>query len=87
MQIKQAHELTGRVALGEKGYTEAIAELEQANLQDPLNLYRLSGAYRSKGDAAKAQDYLAKAADFNSLPMLRYAFIRTKAQKMVAQKG
>jgi len=47
----------------------------------------LSQAYRGKGDAAKAQDYLAKAADFNSLPMLRYAFIRAKAQKMVAQKG
>lgn len=86
VQIKQSHELAGRIALAEKDYATAVAELEQANLQDPGNLYRLSQAYRSKGDVAKAQDYLAKAADFNSLPMLRYAFIRVKAQRMEGEK-
>jgi hypothetical protein len=45
------------------------------------NLYRLSQAYRGNGDAAKAQEYLKKAAEFNSLPALNYAFIREKAQK------
>jgi hypothetical protein len=36
---------------------------------------------------AKAHDYLTKAADFNSLPQLPYAFIRVKAQKMAEKKA
>src|SRR5882757_5533837 len=80
-QIKLAHELAGRIALAEKDYDTTITELEQANDQDPRNLYRLSQAYQAKGDNAKAHDYLKKTADFNSLPALPYAFIRTKVQK------
>ena len=80
-KIKQAHELTGRIALAEKDYAKATAELEQANLQNPQNLYRLSQAYRAQGNADKAQEYLKKTADFNSLPALPYAFVRVKAQK------
>jgi tetratricopeptide (TPR) repeat protein len=83
-QLKQAHELAGRIALAEKDYDKAIADLEQANEQNPLNLFRLSQAYRGKGNSAKAQEYCQKTAEFNSLPMLNYAFIRTKAQQMVA---
>lgn len=85
-QIKLAHELTGRIALAQKDYDTAITELEQANDQDPRNLYRLSQAYQAKGDHSKAQDYCRKAAEFNSLPQLNYAFIRAKAQKSVAAK-
>lgn len=80
-QVKLAHELAGRIALAEKDYSTAIAELEQSNEQDPRNLYRLSQAYQAKGDSAKAQEYRQKAAEFNSLPALNYAFIRAKAQK------
>ena len=86
VQIKFAHELAGRIALAEKDYDKAITELEQANGQDPRNLYRLSQAFQAKGDNSTAQDFLKKAADFNSLPQLNYAFIRTKAQKMAAGK-
>jgi tetratricopeptide (TPR) repeat protein len=85
-QLKQAHELTGRIALAEKDYEKAIAELQQANLQDPRNLYRLSEAYQGKGDSTTAKELCTKAADFNSLPQLPYAFIRMKAQKMAAGK-
>lgn len=81
-QIKQAHELAGRIALADKNYDQAIAELEQANQQDPQNSYRLYQAYQAKGDAAKAQEYCTKAAGFNSLPQLNYAFVRGKAQKI-----
>ena len=84
--LKQAHELEGRIALAEKDYDKAIAELEQANQQDPRNLYRLSQAYQGKGDSAKAKELCTKAAEFNSLPQLNYAFIRLKAQKMAAGK-
>lgn len=85
-QAKQAHELAGRIALAQKDYDKAIAELEQANPQNPQNLYRLGQAYQGKRDSGKAQEYFTKAAGFNSLPQLNYAFIRVKAQKMVAGK-
>ena len=57
------------------------ARLGWGTRQNPQNLYRLSQAYRGNGDAAKAQEYLKKAAEFNSLPALNYAFIREKARK------
>ena len=85
-QMKQAHELSGRIALAEKNYDRAVTELEEANQQDPRNLYRLSLAYEGKGNTAKAQELLAKAASFNSLPQLNYAFVRTKAQKIAGSK-
>ena len=78
--------MEGRIALAERDYEKAIAELEQANQQDPRNLYRLSQAYQGKGDSAKAKELCTKAAEFNSLPQLNYAFIRMKAQKMAAGK-
>lgn len=81
-QLQQAHELAGRIALAEKDNGKAIAELEQANMQNPRNLYRLSLAYEAKGDTAKAREFVAKAAGFNPLPQLDYAFIRAKVQQM-----
>lgn len=86
-QVKLAHELAGRIALAQKDYDNATAELNQANQQDPHNLFRLSEAYRGKGDSAKAKDYCTKAAEFNSLPQLNYAFIRTRAKKMASGKA
>jgi tetratricopeptide (TPR) repeat protein len=86
LQLKQAHELAGRIALAEKNYDIAIAELQQANEQNPRNLYRLAQAYQAKGDSTKAHEYYVQAAGFNSLPQLNYAFIRVKAQKIVAGK-
>ncbi len=85
-QLRQTHELAGRIALAQKDYDKAVTELEQANQQDPHNLYRLGQAYQGKGETAKAQKYYAQAAAFNSLPQLNYAFIRVKAQKMASAK-
>lgn len=84
-QTKLAHELAGMIALAEKDNDKAIAELQQANQQNPQNLYRLSQAYQGKGDSAKAKEFSTKAAAFNSLPALNYAFVRTKAQKMASE--
>ncbi|HXZ33199.1 MAG TPA: tetratricopeptide repeat protein [Terriglobales bacterium] len=86
LQLKQWHELAGRIALAEKDYDKAIAELIQANEQNPRNLYRLGEAYQGKGETAKAQEFFSQAANFNPLPQLNYAFIRAKAQRMVAGK-
>ncbi len=83
-QIKQAHELAGMIALAEKNYDVAIAELNQSNQQNPNNIYLLGQAYEGKGDAAKAKESFTKAAKFNSLPQLNYAFVRTKAEKAIA---
>ena len=80
-QTKQAHELAGMIALEEKDYDKAVAELQQANQQNPYDLYRLCQAYQGKGDSAKAKEFCTKAAGFNSLPQLNLAFIRTKAAK------
>ena len=66
------------IALAEKDYDKAIAELQQANQQNPQDLYRLAQAYQGKGDNAKAKEFYAKAAGFNSLPQLNYAFVRVK---------
>jgi len=87
VQVKQAHELAGRLALSQKDHDKAIAELEQSNLQNPQNLYRLAECYQAKGDAAKAKEYVTKAADFNSLPALPYAFVRTKAKQWASKKA
>ena len=80
-QVKQAHELAGRIALEEKNYDTAIAELGQANQQNPDVLYLLGESYKGKGDANNAKASFTKAAKFNSLPQLNYAFVRAKAEK------
>jgi len=85
-QVKQAHELAGIIALAQKDFDMAIAELQQANQQNPQNLFRLGQAYQAKGDNTKAQDYFAKAAGFNPLPQLNFAFVRVKAQKLASSE-
>jgi len=81
LQIKQAHQLLGMIALAEKDYDKAVSELQAANQQNPYDLFRLCQAYQGKGDAAQAKDVCGKAANFNSLPAIQYAFVRTKAAK------
>jgi tetratricopeptide (TPR) repeat protein len=87
VQLRLWHQLTGMIALAEKNYAKAIAELQQSGQQNPQNFYRLCEAYQGKGDKAKAKEFCTKAAGFNSLPQLNYAFIRTKAQKMAGMKA
>jgi tetratricopeptide (TPR) repeat protein len=82
LQTKQVHELLGMIALEAKDYDAALAELQQANQQNPYDLYRQCQAYQGKGDAAKAKEFCTKAATFNSLPQLNLAFVRTKAAKV-----
>lgn len=86
-ELQQVHELAGRIALAESDYANAVAELQQADLRDARNLYWLGLAYQGKGDAAKAKDFFAKAAGFDSLPSIHYAFIRTKVLKMVQMQS
>ena len=79
-RVRQAHELAGNIALGEKNFDTAIGELSLANQQDPQVLYATALAYRGKGDAAKAQEFAGRAANANVLPLVTYAFVRAKAK-------
>ena len=81
-QVRQAHQLWGLIAIEAKDYDKAVSELRQANQQNPYDLYRLCQAYQGKGDAGQAKEFCKKAANFNSLPQINYAFVRTKAAKV-----
>jgi len=82
-EVWQQHETAGRVALAKKEWATAVAELEQANQQDPRVLYLLASALQGKGDAQRAREVAARAADWNAYAV-NYAFVRSKAKRMAA---
>jgi len=81
-EVRQSHELAGRIALAEKSYAQAVTELRQANDQDPRVLYLTALALQGAGDAAKAKVVGAQAADFNALSAT-YGYVRGKAKAMI----
>ena len=54
-EVRQSHELQGRIALAEKRYDAAATELRQANQQDPRVLYLTATALQGKGDVLAAK--------------------------------
>jgi tetratricopeptide (TPR) repeat protein len=82
-QIRQSHEIAGIIALAEGEFDTAISELEQANQQNPYNLYRIALAYHGKGDTEQAKAWCERTATFNALNNLNYAFIRKRAAEML----
>jgi len=83
-QLRLAHELTGLIALEQKDYATAIDELKQANQQDPRVLYNLALASQASGKTEEARTYAKQSARFNGLPFMNYAFVRAKAEKLLA---
>jgi tetratricopeptide (TPR) repeat protein len=83
-QMQLGHQVAGRIAFGEKKYDTAVAELLQSNQQNPYNSYRIALVYQAMGNKVKAKEFCKKAAKFNSLPALNYAFIRMKAEKLLS---
>jgi tetratricopeptide (TPR) repeat protein len=83
-QIRLAHELKGMIALREKDYKTAHANLLKANQQNPHNLYRLAEAYQGQGEKMTAKKMCEKATNFNALNSMNQAFARHKAKKMLA---
>ncbi len=81
-RVRQAHELLGLIALQEKKFDDAVSHLGEGNQQDPSVIYAIALAYQGKGDAAKAKEAAARAANMNILPTLNYAFVRAKAKRM-----
>ncbi len=82
-QIWLSHQADGMIAMHEKNYDMAIAEFKQANQQNPYVIYQLSQAYSAKGDNENTRAVCEKAAGHNTLNNMQYAFIRTKAKKML----
>ena len=83
-EVRQQHELAGRIAIAEKDYAAAVSELEQASSRDPRVLYLLAVALQGKGDAARAREVCTQAANFNELGV-NYAYVRTKAKELLAK--
>jgi tetratricopeptide (TPR) repeat protein len=81
-EVRQSHELQGRIALAEKSYEAAAAELRQANQQDPRVLYLTAMALQGKGDVLAAKQVGVQAADFNGLSNT-YGYVRGKAKAML----
>ena len=82
-EVRQSHELAGRIALEEKNYAAAVAELRQANQQDPRVLYLPARrADRARATRQAAKEAGAQAADFNALSPT-YGYVRGKAKAML----
>ena len=84
IQVRLLHEITGAVALAEKNYETAIAEIKQADLRNAYNLYRLAQAYHGSGRHEEAAEMYEKVARFFADNSLRYAFVRNKATEVLA---
>lgn len=85
-QIWQAHQLAGIIAIQEKNWDEAVAQLKQSNLQNPYNLYLIGEVYNTMGDVDRGQEYFAKAFNFNLVNNLQQAMARRRIA-LIQQKA
>jgi tetratricopeptide (TPR) repeat protein len=85
-EVRQTHELAGRIALAQKDAAAAAAELQQANQQDPRVLYLLAVALKDKGDVKAAKQAAVAAADWNALSNT-YGYVRGKARAIATAKN
>ena len=83
-EVRQHHELEGRLALAEGDAAAAVTHLEQANQQNPRVLLLLAEAYRDQGLLDPAREFAAMAADFNGLG-INYAYARRPAKQLQAE--
>jgi len=84
LQTIKYHDLAGMIALAERDYQAALAELNQANVLDPYNLQRRAQAYRGLGDERKAEELEQEAASYFSNNNLNHALIRSTAKETMA---
>jgi tetratricopeptide (TPR) repeat protein len=79
--VRLGHEVAGMIALAERRWDDALAQLARANQQDPYNLYRQGLAYEGRGDRTRAKAMFDRAANFNQLPTINSALVRMKSRK------
>jgi len=77
-EVRQSHELAGRIALAKGELEAAVTELRQGDSQNPQTLYLLGQALRRSGDEDEARLVLNRSAHFNGLSLV-YAFVRQPA--------
>jgi tetratricopeptide (TPR) repeat protein len=80
-EVRQSHQLAGVAAMFDGNFKAAIAELAQANQQDPVVLYETALAFAAAGDSANAKATAAKVADFNALSF-NLGYVRSKAKAL-----
>ncbi len=85
-QIWLSHEIAGRIALSERRFDDALAELKQSNQQNTYNLYRIGLAYEGKGDRKSADEWKKRALNFNPLNDLNQALTFVRASKEMSAK-
>jgi len=78
-RIQYPH-LTGYVAFYAKDYKRAVAELQQADQEDPFILMLTAEAYEHLGDMSRARDYYRKVLASNSHAIAN-AFARPVARR------
>ncbi len=81
-EVRRSHELAGMLALHRDDPEAAIAELAQANQQDPFVLYLQAKACQKAGDQEGMRTFAAKAAGWNQLN-LNLAFVKNKAEYLL----
>jgi hypothetical protein len=84
-EVRQNHELAGRIALADSNYPVAVAELRQANQQDPRVVYLLATALDGKGQSREARAVAIQAANWNALSNT-YGYVRGKARALAAAR-
>ena len=75
-RVRQAHELTGLVALAAKEFDASLVALALADQQNPAVLAATAQAYAGRGESAKAQEFEAQARHMNILPTFPSVFTR-----------
>jgi tetratricopeptide (TPR) repeat protein len=83
-EVRLQHEIQGRIALAEKNWTAALADLKKANQQDPQVLYLQALAVAGSGDAVATKAAYDRVAKFNGL-FPTYAYVRSKAKSALAK--
>lgn len=81
-EIRQDHELMGRIALADGKVAEARTHFSLANNQDPRVLLLMATAEKSAGNATAAQEMARQAAEFNQLSF-PLSYVRAEARRMV----
>jgi tetratricopeptide (TPR) repeat protein len=80
-ELRQDHELMGRIALAEGNGTEAVTHFELANDQDPRVLLLTARAHEAAGNQAAAADLIRQVAEFNQLSF-PLSYVRGEARRM-----
>jgi len=83
-ELRRVHQLDGHVALLARDFSRAVAELRQANQNDPWVLVLLARAHAGAGQKREARETWMAAAEYNEIGFpISWAFARQEARRQV----